>query len=70
MSCEVFKIYLKLNMIVYLRTMRNMREDCMHIAPMFSVPRLISILFMKRKLLQEGITLHDLYILLRTVRYS
>jgi hypothetical protein len=57
-------------MIVYLRTMWNMRKDCMHIAPMFSMPKLISINFMKRKLLQEGITLHELYILLRSLRYS
>lgn len=69
MSCEVFKIYLKLNMIVYLRTMRNMSEDCMLMPPMFSVPKLISIMFMKRKIIQEGITLYDLYILLRLVRY-
>lgn len=70
MSCEVFKIYLKLNMIVYLRTMRNMSEDCMHIPPMFSMPKLISVMFMKKKIIQEEITLYDLYILLRSVRYT
>lgn len=60
MSCEVFRIYLKLNMIVFLRTMWSMSEDRMHIPPMFPVPKLISIMFMKIKIIQEGITVHDL----------
>jgi hypothetical protein len=48
MSCEVFKIYLRLNKIVSLRTMGNMKEDCMHIAPMFSMLKVISIILKKK----------------------
>jgi hypothetical protein len=40
---------------------------CMLTAPMFSVPKLISIIFMKRKLIQEDSSLHNVCILLRSV---
>jgi hypothetical protein len=42
-------------MLVFLRTMGNMKEDCMHIAQLFFTPKLISIILMKKNSIKKEV---------------